>query len=302
MSDSESDGRGSKAWATRTRKRAKELARLIDVGYVDLCTILWEVWDTPVEGDRKMGPVYKSWGFKTFPEYAEVELGIQRRKAEYLRNIGCKLDTDLRDLDPKLKESLIALGWSKLRQLTPVLTLRNAADWIDNAQRLNHPELMALVTKHRERKMERMEKRAQAAAVGAGGVDAEVVGADAEEEDDGIPAPERLKLVHFMLFEPQATNLEQALVRAQEMSHSEKRGHNLDLICMDFLASNSFGTANDPAMIGRWLAKIESVLGIRLVAVGPTVDSGLIYSGPKALDVLGEVFEAASKVEEVSKT
>jgi len=49
---------GSKAWASRLRRRAKELVASLESGYMELARILYQAYDTPVDGDRKQGALF----------------------------------------------------------------------------------------------------------------------------------------------------------------------------------------------------------------------------------------------------
>lgn len=275
------EGVGSKQWASKLRKKARDLVRQVDLGNIELAEVLYLVWDTPVDGDKaKSVPLYTQWGHKTFSDYAESELGLKRRKAEYLRNIGCKLNQDLVGLDKDLKEKLMALGWTKVRILTSVLTLRNCADWIAMAEKLSYPELDEAARKFKAKKAEAREKREQAKANGTLETDSEE---DEDEEDDDDPLPETddVKWEHFMLYKAQHETVAAALARAKELSNSEKKGHNLEMICTDFLATNDFLKGNDPEMKKRYLAKVEQMIGYKLVAIDP--ESGDVQYGLQSL-------------------
>jgi hypothetical protein len=71
----------------------------------------------------------------------------------------------------------------------------------------------------------------------------------------------------------------------------QRVAHLLTLICVDFLATNSFGLPDDPAALGRFLAKLEALLGLRLVAFR---DDELLYANEAILrDLEGSADEAA---------
>lgn len=267
-----SDKKGTTQWSKRIRKKAKELVRGVELGYVELAEILYDVYDTPVENDPQRGPVFKAWGYESFANYAEHELGLRRRKAEYLRSIGYKLKVDLKDLDPQVKQNLCALGWTKLRVLTRVLNLKNAVDWIAMADRVSYPELEEAVKKYILQKQEKAkQKKDLAAAVNAG-----MAGNSSDEEEDELPETEEHHWEHFMLKNDQIEPVRQALERAQELSKSEMKSHNLSLICTDFVANNSFHKKGDPGNVTRYLAKMEELLGVKLVAIDPK-DTKVVY-------------------------
>lgn len=136
---------GSEKWAHGLRKQAKELASNLDVGYMQLAKILYDLYDVPVDGDPTNGPWLRAWGYQDLGEFAEAELSIEKRKAQYLRNIYFRLEVELADLDDILRKKIVALGWSKVRLLVRVLTLSNAAAWEQVAAKANYSNLEASV-------------------------------------------------------------------------------------------------------------------------------------------------------------
>src|SRR5690606_6338555 len=58
------------------------------------------------------------------------------------------------NLDPQLKQELVSLGWTKLRELTRVLTLQNVADWVAVARKSSYPELTLAIRRYLQRKEE----------------------------------------------------------------------------------------------------------------------------------------------------
>src|SRR5690606_24084108 len=65
----------------------------------------------------------------------------------------------------------------------------------------------------------------------------------------------------FSLFQPQLENVDRAIEVAKEMANTDKEGHALDMICVDFLATN-----NGVADLTGYLKKIEKATGVLLVA------------------------------------
>jgi len=186
----------------------------------------------------------------------------------------------MRDLDPALKQRIADLGFSKVRELIRVLTIRNAAQWVEQAEKMSYFTLAAAVTDERKR-------------LGAGDASAEAEkdqegageGDDAAPPEEPAPAPEMLTREAFAFYPEQLNNVRLALQKAAELSKSDKKSHNLDLICLDFLASNDF-LAGETDHRPRYLAKIEKRLGVRLVAFDQEGDP--IYG----IDVLKMVAES----------
>lgn len=275
--------RGSKNWASKTRRRAKELVQELDLGYMELARILYQVFDTPIDGDRQRGAIYTSWGFTSFGDYAERELGIHHKKAERLRLIWFTLEVQLEGLDAALKERVVALGYSKVRELVRVLTLRNATTWIEQAENMTYRQLYAEVVDEKRR------QGVEDALLGAGS-DGEPADPAQEGEPlllDRVPTPvvEKLYPQRFDLFPLQLENVTLALKKAGELCGSDKRGHQLDMICTDFLSGNDFmGGDSDKRL--RYVAKLEKQLGLKLIVVDP--DAKEIVYGIDALQLVAD--------------
>lgn len=264
LSDQSGPVIGSKAWSTKVRRRAKELMQLFDSGYMELARIFYQVWDTPVMGDARRAAVFTAWGFESFKDYAERELGMHYKKAERLRRIWFVLEVQLKDLSPELKQRVVNLGYAKVRELIKVLTSRNAEVLVSQAETMNYKQLEATVADENRR------RGLAEAELGAGeDDDGEPLAALPEASaDDTNAVHERSTREGFDLFPAQLVNVRLALSRASELAHSDKRGHQLDLICTDFIATND-SMAGDSDKRLRYIAKIERTLGVRLMAVDP---------------------------------
>ncbi len=262
---------GSKAWASKIRKRAQEVAAYLESGYMEMARILYLVYDTPVEGDRKRPAIYTTWGYKTFAEYAEKELNISRKRAERLRHIWYVLEVEMKALDPDIKQRIVNLGFCKVRELIKVLTARNAKRWVEAAEGMNYYSLEAAVIEEKKRLGDR--EKALESGEGAGETPE---GEAAEDQDTGPEEPlvETVTRETFAFFPAQLENVRKALTMAEKMSNSDKKSHNMDLICTDFLATNDF-VRDDPDKRLRYIAKIERVLGLRLVAIDQ--DGDVLY-------------------------
>jgi len=262
--------------ATALRRRAKTLSRQLDTGYMELAKILYQIWDTPVGGDSERGPLYTAWGYLSFADYVEEELGIDRRKAQSLKAVWYRLEIELTDMDPAIKKRIVALGWTKVRELIRVLDLTNALDWVEQAEKFSYATLCAVIKTYLSR-------------VEAARDLEDSYGDDDDHEPIHVPVPDEndedisFKEV-FALSKAQRDNIQLAITRAGELSGSRKKGHNLDLICTDFLATNDFGKSTDPDRVPRILAKLERALGVSIIALD-NMDDSLIF-GVNTLDRL----------------
>jgi len=287
--DGDSSGRGSKAWAKKVRAQAKELVESLETGYMDLAQILFTVYDTPIDGDREKKPIFTTWGFNTFRDYAEQELGLHYKKAERLRLIWYRIEIELDGMNPLVKKRLVALGWSKVRELCRpgLLKLSNVESWVTKCENMNYQTVEAVVRKALDRlegeEVER-EVRKQGDPVkksnklvgkyeegeSGEGMDPLLVpprdhwGAD--EKDNG---EEPLFSKNFKFYPEQLETVRLAIDRAKELSGSSRPGHNFSLICLDFLANNDFTKASEEQKL-RYVAKLEKLIGYKFIVVDPT--------------------------------
>lgn len=77
-------------------------------------------------------------GFESFGLYVYEKFGFKERKADYLIGIYQSL---VNNLIPW--EKVGHLGWTKLKDLAPILTLDNVDEWVDKASKLTVLELQA---------------------------------------------------------------------------------------------------------------------------------------------------------------
>lgn len=283
-----SDAPGSEEWGNKLRKRARYLVKAINQGYMELAEIIHTVWATPINGEKHNACVCVAWGYESYVQWGEEELGLHRRKIERLKAIWHHLNETLQGkLDEHIRKRIIALGWTKVRELIRVMDERNAEQWVEMAEQLNYDELCVAI----RQALQDQEKHEQAKAVGV---------ADDEEDDEwrGVDPPAdlgRYKDLMIRVTPEQKANIELALGRASELVPTSKplgRGAYLDLICTDFLATNDFKLKNDPEMPLRLLAKFERLLDKRLVVIDP--QNWIIEYGMDSLQKVAEMAEVAS--------
>lgn len=109
--------------------RAEKLAENIDGSYFELGGLLKLI-------------AAQQWyeGFPTFEAYVQEKFGYGVRKANYLIGIYTHL------VDNQIPwEKVAHLGWTKLKDLTEVLTLENLDDWVSKAEKVTVMELQALI-------------------------------------------------------------------------------------------------------------------------------------------------------------
>jgi len=283
-------GVGSKAWSKKIRAEAKQLVEALETGYMDLANRLFTIYDTPIDGDRAKKPVYTTWGFNSFRDYAEQELDLHYKKAERLRLIWYRIEIDLDGMNPLVKKRLIALGWSKVRELCRpgLLKLSNVEAWVTKAEGMNYQTVEAAVRKA----LDRMEDEEVAKDIQKQGdpikksnkLEGKYDEPEEGEESNAVPPPnpddhwgkkeeyadeEPLYGKTFKFYPDQLETVKLALKRAEELSGSERPGHNLSLMCLDFLANNDFTKASEEQKL-RYVAKLEKLIGYRFIIVDPS--------------------------------
>lgn len=294
MDVSQSEAPGTDAWSTKVRRRAKQLSGAINRGEMELAEILWNVYDTPIEGDSNRGPVWAGWGFDSFAHYAEEELGLKRRKAERLRQIWMNVEVRLGDrVDRKLKKRLYNLGWTKVREIAPLLTPKNFEKWVTMAEEKTYADLTAHTKVFRERVAEARDRRERIRLYET----VEETDEYKEEEDllDTVEhdKPEmKVMVTQFGMFEEQLETVEQALKQAAQVTGSDKRSRNLSLVCLDFVAHSGINKKGSNPVV-RYMARMEKSTGIRIIAVDPETNN-VVY-GMSTLEQLaaGEENETA---------
>ena len=262
---------GSEEWAARVRRRAQNLNAALETGYMELASLLYLIYDTPIDGKPENPPVFRAWGYESWEEWVDKELNLKPEKARYLRRIHYVLNVELKGLPPATLGRLAKLGLSKVGKLLRVLTVSNAERWCDMAAGLSNRELDHAI----QDSLQEAEKRFAEAAM---------TGGDEEAVQPEPLQPQAVKWRSFALFTEQQDTVGDALKRAMELSNSTKPSHNLTLICMDFLANNDFRYANDAEMQMRYLAKLEALFGKKLVLVDPV--SKEVEYGMESLQML----------------
>ena len=296
--------KGSNAWGKSVRKRARELAHNVTMDYVELATILWEIHDTPINGDRSNPAIYTEWGFNKLSDFAKEELGLEPRKANYLCGIGNVIKVELGNSDPHWLNRFLELGWTKVREISRVLKAHQLKEWVLQAEQATFKEIEAMVAVYRQNEEKALQDRETAAggytiskdpfappktdiqetdALDGADVSIAVSGADYDSNPAGlpetptvkisapiidVPIPEKLTSEVFSLYEKQLEDVKKALKKAGELSGSSKKSHNLALICADFIAQNDFSSGGEEQKI-KFIAKIENLLGYKLVAANP---------------------------------
>lgn len=265
---------------TQLREEAKASLAEISAKYWNLGRILYDVFDGVPGGYRAKvvnsgiakdrTSLFAKWGYKTFGEYCEKEIGLQKRNAENLRYMYWWFAIQQPLPEPVIAQ-LITLGRSKVYLLSGVANRDNIALWLEKAKDLTFDELKKAIQAAKAlaagKHVDTEERDSSGGSTSSGPREdrasvPEAVGAKS------LPPPESWHQVNVPLAEAQFETWEAAFKRAKSLSNSEKVGHNLELICQDFLANNDLSgvKAKDRSA---YLAKTERRLGVLIIAVDP---------------------------------
>lgn len=241
------------------RNKTLHLSKKIDSDYWELGGCLYSVFDGLPGGYKDNGDgsrarrteLFRKWGYKNFAEYVEKEIGIRKRSAENLRYAYYYFEKKLR-LPKEVKEEVKALGRSKVYLLAGIVKEDDIMTWLGKAKVSTFEVLKEEIKTINLKKAD-------------SSIDTGIV-AENPELPSPVPAPEKLHTIQFGLYDSQYQTYEQALEKAQGMTGSDKKGHNVELICLDFLANNGSFQSTDEERKD-FLKKVESKLGVQLIAL-----------------------------------
>lgn len=221
------------------RKMILDTKARLDNGFKEVAKLIFTVYQKSL---------FVRWGFKDFKEYAEKDIGFSYRKAMYLTNIWGWYTEHVTRQDV-IDAIWDGIGWTKAKEMVGIIDDDNADEWLEKARNMNAIELADAAKKYLQAKSGK--------------------GDDKKKKSDE-PVD---KTVSFKLTVSQKENVLQALEMAGKMSGSEKKGHNLDLIATNFMATNAQSVAQDTL---EFLNLLEKQYGVLIMAVR-TSDKVVIY-------------------------
>ena len=230
----EADGEAVEEHAD-VRRKVLALREKADENYWELGSTLEEVYKNDM---------YRSWGFDSWKEYVEQEVDINIRKAQYL----VKLQEWFGTMTPAIQKWMRELGWTKARMLMHVVTQENASEWKNRCEGKTVAEIEAMLKSEND---------------------------DGDGDDGGSDTTvEKSKTLSIKGMFPDIMDVwEKASAHAADIGETEKACQMLNLICIDYLASNTnIMTKEDH------LKKMEKQLGLKLVAIREE-DDAVVYGG-----------------------
>lgn len=232
--------------AQQLYQQALSLKVEIEVRWFELGKILQEIFE---------GQHYIDLGYTTWKDFCEVALGpleLKWRAIDYLRMTRKKCDEVGIG-----KETAGEIGWSRLKEIIPVVTKKNKDHWIDVARR-------------KETTAQVLWGKVQVA-----------LGKKTEEEVKVLP-----KKMFFSLFKEQKEIVELALDVAGRVAASDKNGFLLaDIICPEFLSAYPTGSDNltmpKAKVLSRILIDLEAAFKVRFTGEVVDVETGEILVGTR---------------------
>jgi hypothetical protein len=245
------------------RAKGKVLNRSIEETYWELAKVLYEVYDGVPGGFRDSArevkkELFRKWGYQSFEEWCEREVGILSRSARSLRYAYWWFEIEL-ELSEEQKDHIRNIGRSKVYLLSGFVTNETFDSWLKKAKEMTHDELKKSIV------------AAKAFARGVTPQDKDMFEyAKAAESADphAPPPPEHTHTVTTSLYDGQFGTWEAALERAKSITGSDKTSHNLEMMCLDFLSTNDFKEPEDDKK--RYIAKMEKLTGLKIIAIDPS--------------------------------
>lgn len=208
------------------RLEARKLADTISESFVNLGGVLYKVFASKA---------YEDFGFETFDEYCELDVGYQRRKCQYLMSIWNAMENKL--TDESVKKRLKDLGWTKASRIAPHITDANAEEILKEVEGLGVSEVEEAMSIRRGKKNKK-----------------------SSEERQGLDA-EDVRQLSLDIIKPHYDNLKLAMDLAGEITGTQSKGQQLDLLATEFLTSNSTPGTAKSELVEVHLKGLKSLTG-----------------------------------------
>ncbi len=211
--------------AQRLYNQILSLKAEIEVRWFELGKILEEMFESRL---------YRELGYETWKEFCgaalEPLIDLKGRAIDYLRVTRLKCDEV--GIDSKVAGEI---GWTKLSQMTPVLTKENKGHWIKVAKKkgMTIPVLNAKVRV--------------------------ALGRITEKEAEVLP-----EKMMFVLFKEQKENIERALDLAEHVTGSSSRGYLLEIMAIEFQSTYGTGTNNKTDVVRLLIPRIEDSMKLKI--------------------------------------
>jgi hypothetical protein len=271
--------------AQALRSEVLELREGIEKTYYRLGSKLKQVSIRTMDDGK---PVWMSWGYQSFDEYCERELGFRERKAYYLLDVfGAVEKGAMTEADVE------RMGWTKAATLAPlvnkgIITRDNSEDWMKKIDGKTYNELREMSNTAKTKAAQvASDARTRAGQTGENVDEAisKAVGS-IRAEDVSIPATPK-EVIHMFragLPEPIWNVWQNALQKAKEITGSDKEPWLMECIAQAFLAECLTGRED---LLNTLLSRIETAYEVKIFAASH--DGTVEYCNP-------DIAELAKKV------
>lgn len=207
---------------------------------------------------------YTTLGYDNLREFLAAETGLQYRKAAYLiSNYDAVRELGISAADLK------GVTWSALRHIIPILTTKNAKEWLEAARSKTHVSLIAEVSQEKAKQ--------------AGALPAPATGAATAEGSSGVAEPAKAIKKEFQVFPDQNETINAALEKAKVVGNVDSNGAALDII-----ASAYTGAPPSSATVGAVMPDLSKE-GFTKMFSKLRADGGLKAVVP-ILEVIGDIW------------
>jgi hypothetical protein len=260
------------------RKRLKLNKNKVDSVYIQMGRDLYLAYH------RRL---YSKWGYDTFTDYVEQEIGIAKTRAERLRRIWTKYVRKLKVSPLELQ----GLGFTNAFTMLSIVDSENVHSWIGRAKKMAWRDLDIAVQAAKGLSKEDADKvRASSPAAGAIGLPTDD---DPPTEDGTESAPllpgDRRRAWTFRLYESQFKVVDAAVAEAKrtkkdEMAENEALAH----VATEFLASRMSKEEKPLARLQFMLSVFEQVYGGKFVWIKN--DDAAVFLG-EAMESRPDLFD-----------
>lgn len=232
------------------REEVLGLKKEIEFSYFTLADKLFEI---------SKNEYYKDYGFKSFWEYCSQELGIEKRKAQYLLSIY-KFFQNLIEEGYKGKvEQLKQIGWTKVKEICSIPQVNDNLDyWINEARKSSVRDLISIKKSYEEE------------------LKAETTEGGSTETKEPITKPKdvdnKTKFAVSFYNEQYATVTE-AMSLAEKKIGNDSKSKIIEVLAQSFIA-------NESDDLDKSLSAVESSNDINIIAIK---DGEIVY-GQELLD------------------
>ena len=223
------------------RRAVQDARTKIEESYWEFSIILHDVY---------INAYYTEWGFTSFVDYIELEVGMNKRKAQYLVSIQDWFGK----MKPELQSFVKQLGWTKAKELVGKVNNENASEMMPRLEGKSYRELMNTLNEANSK--------------------------STDQEDNEDLAEEKPTKKNFALYDDQLNNVNKALEIARDIAQTDSDNHALDMICLEFVSTHEQNSVEE------YLQGVERLLGLKIIAYDQSKDA--ITFGEGTLDSIIE--------------